>query len=81
VVFAHGVGGAQDLPIPAEYAIAGASAALAVSFVVLALAWRSPRYDAATSGRPVPHAVARLVDSPVRTIKPGVHPPRRRRFP
>lgn len=65
MVFAHGVGGAQDLPIPAEYAIAGACAALAVSFVVLALAWRSPRYDAATSGRPVPEWFARLVDSPV----------------
>ncbi|HEX6249476.1 MAG TPA: hypothetical protein VFZ64_16520, partial [Nocardioidaceae bacterium] len=65
MVFAHGVGGAQDLPIPAEFAIAGASAALAVSFIVLALAWRNPRYDAATSGRPAPAWLARLVDSPV----------------
>ena len=64
MVFAHGIGGAKDLPIPAEYAIAGASAALAVSFVVLALAWRTPRYDATTSGRPLPGSLARLVDSP-----------------
>jgi len=42
---AHGIGGAQDLPIPAEYAIAGACAALAVSFIVLALAWRNPRFN------------------------------------
>ena len=64
MVFAHGVGGAQDLPIPAELAIAGAAAALAVSFIVLALAWRNPRYDAATSGRPAPAWLASLVDSP-----------------
>jgi hypothetical protein len=42
---AHGIGGAKDLPIPAEYAIAGACAALAVSFIVLALAWRKPRFN------------------------------------
>jgi hypothetical protein len=63
MVFAHGIGGAQDLPIPAELAIAGASAALAVSFIVLALAWRTPRYDAATSGRPAPSRLSRVVDS------------------
>ena len=64
MVSAHGIGGAQDLPIPAELAIAGASAALAVSFIVLALAWRTPRYDAATSGRPAPASLSRLVCSP-----------------
>ena len=64
MVFAHGIGGAQDLPIPAEFAIAGASAALAVSFIVLALAWRTPRYDAATSGREAPEWLSRTVDSP-----------------
>lgn len=63
LVFAHGVGGAQDLPIPAEFAIAGASAALAVSFIVLALAWRHPRFDPETSGRPAPAWLASLVDS------------------
>jgi len=60
---AHGLGGPADLPIPPELAIAGAVAALVVSFTVLALAWRSPRYDAATSGRPAPAWLARLVDS------------------
>lgn len=62
MVFTHGIGGAQDLPIPAEYAIAGACAALAVSFIVLALAWRSPRFDTATSGRAVPSWLASTVD-------------------
>jgi len=65
VVFAHGIGGAKDLPIPAEYAIAGAGAALAVSFIVLALAWRSPRFDGIDGGRTAPAWLARLVDSPV----------------
>ncbi|MGZ5405625.1 MAG: hypothetical protein ACXWDL_13315, partial [Nocardioides sp.] len=60
---AHGLGGPSDLPIPPELAIAGAVAALVVSFTVLALAWRSPRYDAATSGRLAPAGLARLVDS------------------
>jgi hypothetical protein len=59
----HGLGGAQDLPISRGLAILGAAAAVAVSFVVLALAWRNPRYDA-TSGRPAPPWLARLVDSP-----------------
>ena len=60
---AHGIGGAKDLPISPELAIAGASAALVVSFTVLAVAWREPRYDAATSGRPAPAWLASLVDS------------------
>jgi hypothetical protein len=59
----HGLGGAQDLPISRELAILGAGAAVAVSFVVLALAWRSPRYDNATSGRPAPRWLGAIVDS------------------
>lgn len=61
---AHGIGGAKDLPISPELAIAGAVAALTVSFTVLAVAWRSPRYDAATSGRPAPAYLQALVDAP-----------------
>ena len=64
VTLAHGIGGAQDLPISPELAIAGAVAALTVSFTVLALAWRSSRYDEATSGRPAPARLAAVVDSP-----------------
>jgi hypothetical protein len=44
MISAHGLGGAKDLPIPAEYAVAGACAALGVSFIVLALAWTKPRF-------------------------------------
>ncbi|MFC7492944.1 MULTISPECIES: hypothetical protein [unclassified Nocardioides] len=60
---AHGIGGATDLPISPELAIAGATAALVVSFTVLAVAWRTPRYDSATSGRPAPAWLVSIVDS------------------
>ena len=63
VISAHGLGGAKDLPIPSELAIAGAVAALVISFTVLAVAWRRPRYDAATSGRPAPAWLDRMVSS------------------
>ncbi|MCB0906347.1 MAG: hypothetical protein KDB63_04420 [Nocardioidaceae bacterium] len=59
---AHGIGGARDLPISAELAVAAGVAALVVSFTVLALAWRTPRY-VAPAGRPVPAAVTRVVDA------------------
>ncbi len=60
---AHGLGGQKDLPIPFELALSGAVAALVVSFCVLALAWRSPRYETPSAGRGVPAGLARLVDS------------------
>ncbi len=63
ISIAHGIGGAKDLPVSPELAIAGATAALVVSFTVLAIAWRSPRFDAATSGRPAPTWLSNLVDS------------------
>ncbi|MBE7323816.1 hypothetical protein IEQ44_04030 [Nocardioides sp. Y6] len=62
VISAHGLGGAKDLPIPAEYATAGAVLALVISFVVLATAWRRPRFEGAVLGRPVP-GIQRVVDS------------------
>lgn len=65
---AHGLGGPADLPISPELAIAGAVAALVVSFTVLALAWRTPRYDPDTSGRPAPAWLSRLVASPAYAV-------------
>ena len=59
----HGLGGAEDLPIPVGLAVAGATAALVVSFCVLALAWRSARYEPVRPGRPVPPRFATVVDS------------------
>jgi hypothetical protein len=66
-VFTHGIGGAQDLPISLPFALAGGAAALAVSFAVLVLAWRAPRFDGANGGRPLPSGVARSVDGGVLT--------------
>jgi len=60
-LWAHGIGGAKDLPIPPQLAIAGAVAALTVSFTVLAVAWRNPRFDE-SAGRPAPR-LATLADS------------------
>jgi hypothetical protein len=42
----HGVGGPADLPVPLLYSIVGATWALTLSFVVLVLAWREPRFTA-----------------------------------
>ncbi|CAA9343348.1 MAG: FIG00821438: hypothetical protein [uncultured Nocardioidaceae bacterium] len=61
-VFTHGIGGSQDLPISLPFALAGGAAALAVSFIVLVMAWRTPRFDAANQGRPLPRAVVAAVD-------------------
>ena len=62
MVFQHGIGGSQDLPISLPFALAGGAAALAVSFIVLALAWREPRFDASTQGRPLPRGLAAAVE-------------------
>jgi hypothetical protein len=59
---AHGLGGAQDLPIPLPLAVAGATAALVVSFCVLALAWRTPRFQDGRPGRPAPAWLSQIVD-------------------
>ena len=62
-ISAHGIGGSADLPISPSLAIAGAVAALVISFTVLAVAWRTPRYDEATTGRPAPAWLDALVAS------------------
>jgi hypothetical protein len=62
-VLAHGVGSRTDLPIPIGLALYGAGAAILLSFAVLLLFWRKPKLDRASSGRPLPPGVQRLVDS------------------
>jgi len=41
----HGFGGSTDLPIPFVFAVVGAAWALTISFAVLALAWKEPRFS------------------------------------
>jgi hypothetical protein len=64
-LLAHGIGGQQDLPIPAHYAYLGAAAALLVSFGVLAFAWRTSRFRGDASGRPLRAWLAGIVESTV----------------
>lgn len=57
----HGLGGATDLPIPANLAITGGAAALVLSFAILLLAWRRPRLDE-PNGLAVPAGLAAVLD-------------------
>jgi hypothetical protein len=59
----HGIGGRQDLPVPLGFAVTGAGIAITLSFVILALAWRSPRYRGAAAGTPLPSGLATTFDS------------------
>ncbi|GAA4808287.1 hypothetical protein ACFQ0K_02800 [Nocardioides caeni] len=66
---AHGLGGQKDLPISLELAMSGAVAALVVSFTVLVVAWRRPRYDGGDHpGRPAPALLDRVTASPTFAI-------------
>lgn len=60
----HGLGGAQDLPLPAPLAIAAGGAALVISFCVLGLAWRTTRYDGRDRAVALPVTLARVLDHP-----------------
>lgn len=62
VLLTHGIGGRDDLPLPLDWAVAGAAVAVAVSFLAAVLLWREPRLDG-EQGRPLPAAVARVLDS------------------
>ncbi|MBE2320152.1 fenitrothion hydrolase [Solirubrobacter sp. CPCC 204708] len=53
LLFAHGIVGRADLPIPETLFAAAASGVLVVSFVALALGWSKPQLQART-GRPLP---------------------------
>jgi hypothetical protein len=64
VLRAHGLGGGADLPIPPEFAIAGGAVALALSFVVLAVAWRRARFGDGGGGWRLARLTA-VVDHPV----------------
>ncbi|MDG5483361.1 hypothetical protein [Mycolicibacterium gadium] len=64
-VLAHGVGGSTDLPVPLSYALIGAAWALAATFAVVAVAWKTPRFDPDKPGRELPAWVTAAVDSRV----------------
>lgn len=62
-LLAHGIGGRQDLPIPFSYALAGAVLTLVITFLLLGVLWREPRYADKAPGRPLPRALAALLDA------------------
>lgn len=59
----HGIGGRQDLPISLDLAVTGAAVAIALSFVILGIAWRTSKYRGDQSGRPLPAGLARVIDA------------------
>jgi hypothetical protein len=63
-VLAHGIGGREDLPIPFSYALVGAAAALAISFVALGLLWKRSRLRDDEAGRPLPATLQSVLDAP-----------------
>lgn len=58
----HGLGSRQDLPLPFPMVVGGAATVLVISFLVLALAWRQPRWDGVAGGRALP-GLTRLADA------------------
>jgi hypothetical protein len=73
MVLAHGVGTRADLPIPVSLAALGAGLAVVISFAVLALLWRSPRFRGGAAGLPLPAVFNRVIDSPaVRVLLRGI---------
>lgn len=64
----HGIGSRRDLPLPFEFVLLGAALVLVISFLVLVLAWRRPRWRGQPSGLRL-GALTRLVDAPAfRTV-------------
>jgi hypothetical protein len=64
-LLAHGVGGRTDLPVPTGLAIVAAAIAVLVSFIALGALWRTPQLKGNAAGRPLPHGLAGLLDSPI----------------
>ena len=56
----HGIASRHDLPLPFSFVVVGAALALTLSFVVLLLAWRQPRFTR-IGGRALP-GLTRAVD-------------------
>ncbi|HEY0239552.1 MAG TPA: hypothetical protein VGC37_12990 [Friedmanniella sp.] len=58
----HGIASRHDLPLPFSFVVVGAGVALLVSFVVLGVAWKRPRF--ATVGGVALPRLTRFVDAP-----------------
>jgi len=58
----HGIASRHDLPLPFSFVVIGAGLALTISFVVLLVAWRQPRF-AQVGGYELPR-LTRVIDQP-----------------
>lgn len=58
----HGIASRHDLPLPFSFVLVGAGLALVVSFVVLGVAWKRPRFS--TVGGVAMPRLTRFVDAP-----------------
>jgi hypothetical protein len=70
-LFAHGIGGVRDLPVPEWLFMYGAALVLIVSFVALALLWERPLLAKHADGRPLPEGVQSFVFWPALRIAAG----------
>jgi hypothetical protein len=62
--FAHGVDTRADLPVSATLAVVGAGLVLVITFVVLAMSWRRPKFSGGNGGWPLPSGVQGVLDAP-----------------
>jgi hypothetical protein len=58
----HGIASRHDLPLPFSFVVIGAGSALLISFVILVLAWRRPRFSKVAGVSMV--GLTRLLDRP-----------------
>jgi hypothetical protein len=64
-VLAHGVGTRADLPIPTWLALYASGAVVLISFMAVALLWRTSKLADADAGRPLPAGLQRVLQSEV----------------
>lgn len=64
LLLAHGVAVRADLPLPFALVLIGSALVLLLSFVALGSLWTEPRLRGREAGRPLPPAVAGVLEAP-----------------
>ena len=67
-IVAHGIGGVQDLPVPAWLFYWGGAVVLVLSFVALGVLWQTPQLERRSAGRALGEGFNRLVLGPLRIV-------------
>jgi hypothetical protein len=63
IVPAHGIGGRADLPLPGDVVLQAGGFVVLVSFLVVGLMWKRPKFATVVAGRPLPEVLQRAADS------------------